>query len=134
MFIDFFSFLILISADIRIDKKMFCHTNNNILSIIIHNLLDNAIKNTDKGQIVINASSDDEKFTFWIKDTGIGMDNDLIQYYTNRFKNKESEKLILNNFGVGLHFVLELLIILNGNITFSSIINEGTIVTIEVNH
>jgi K+-sensing histidine kinase KdpD len=118
----------------NIDKKMFCHTNNNILSIIIHNLLDNAIKNTDKGQIVINASSDDEKFTFWIKDTGIGMDNDLIQYYTNRFKNKESEKLILNNFGVGLHFVLELLIILNGNITFSSIINEGTIVTIEVNH
>ncbi len=31
-------------------------------------------------------------------------------------KNKESEKLILNNFDVGLHFVLELLIILDGNI------------------
>ena len=118
----------------KIDKKMSCHANNNILSIIIHNLLDNAIKNTNEGQIVINASSNEEKMTFWIQDSGIGMDNNLIEYYTNRFRNKESEKLILNNFGVGLHFVLELLIILDGNITFSSVANGGTIVTIEVNH
>ncbi|MGQ7945420.1 sensor histidine kinase [Flavobacterium sp. WC2509] len=118
----------------NIDKKMLCHTNINIISIIIHNLLDNAIKNTNDGQIEINATTDDEKLIFSIKDSGVGMDSNLIEYYTNRFKNKESEKLILNNFGVGLHFVLELLIILKGNITFSSGDKKGTLVTIEVNH
>jgi signal transduction histidine kinase len=110
------------------------HANNKIIGIIVHNLLDNAIKNTKNGQIEVGAFDDKSKLIFWVKDSGIGMSQDLIDYYTNLFKNKESEKLILNNFGIGLHFVLELLIILKGNITFSSIVDNGTTVTVEINY
>ena len=117
-----------------VDKNLSSHVNERIISIIVHNLLDNAVKNTTNGQIEVGAFADDKKMVFWIKDTGIGMSCDLIEYYTNLFKNKESEKLILNNFGIGLHFVLELLIIIKGNILFSSKINKGTTVTIEIKY
>ena len=117
----------------KIDKNLSLYINNKIVSIIIHNLMDNAVKNTINGEIEVDAFQEDDKTIFKIKDTGIGMSHDLIEYYTNLFKNKESEKLILRNYGIGLHMALELLVILKGNITFSSVINQGTTVTIEMN-
>lgn len=61
------------------------------------------------------------------------MSSDIIDYYTKLFENRDPEKLILSTYGIGLHLVLELLIILKGNITFSNPNNEGTIVTISIN-
>jgi signal transduction histidine kinase len=117
-----------------VGKNLISHTNERIISIIVHNLLDNAVKNTVNGEIEICAYTDYKKTTFWVRDTGVGMSRDLMDYYTNRFKNKESEKLILNNFGIGLHFILELLIIIKGNIVFSNTVNGGTTVTIEIDY
>ncbi len=117
-----------------VGKNISSHVNERIISIIVHNLLDNAVKNTADGVIEVCAYTDYKKITFWVRDTGVGMSHDLMEYYTNLFKNKESEKLILNNFGIGLHFVLELLILIKGNITFSSVANEGTTITIEIDY
>lgn len=117
-----------------VSKNLSVRVNERIISIIIHNLLDNAVKNTEDGVIEVCAYTDYKKIAFWVKDTGSGMSHELMEYYTNLFKNRESEKLILNNFGIGLHFVLELLIIIKGNITFSSIANEGTTITIEIDY
>ncbi len=122
------------SINNSIDKDLVSHVNNRILSIIVHNLLDNAVKNTLDGTIEIGATANKKKITFWVRDTGSGMSQDLIHYYTNLLKSKESEKLILNNFGIGLHFVLELLIIVKGNISFSSTPNVGTTVTVEIKY
>lgn len=117
-----------------VDKNLSAHVNERIISIIVHNLLDNAIKNTVNGKVEVGATANEQKLIFWVKDTGVGMNQDLKDYYTTLFKNKESEKLILNNFGIGLHFVLELLIIIKGNIDFSNTANGGTTVTIEINY
>jgi len=107
--------------------------NIRIISIIIHNLLDNAIKNTHSGTIEIGAKADTEKISYWIKDTGVGMSQDIIDYYTKLFENRDPEKLILSTYGIGLHLVLELLIIVKGNIVFSNPANNGTLVTIDIN-
>lgn len=106
--------------------------NIRIISIIIHNLIDNAVKNTNSGIIEIGSQIENEKLSYWVKDTGSGMSPDIIDYYTKLFKNRDPEKLILSTYGIGLHLVLELLIILNGNISFSSPDNKGTMVTIEI--
>ena len=116
----------------KTDLNLNSDINIRIISIIIHNLLDNAVKNTDSGFIEIGAQCDSEKMTYWVKDTGLGMSQEIIDYYTNLFKNRDTEKLILSTYGIGLHLVLELLIILKGNITFSNPNNEGTIVTIDI--
>jgi K+-sensing histidine kinase KdpD len=106
--------------------------NINIISIVIHNLLDNAVKNTHNGSIEVGAKFKNEKLTYWVKDSGSGMNEDIINYYMNLFNKKNSEKLILSTSGMGLHLVLELLILLKGKISFSSTDNIGTVVTIEV--
>ncbi|MFA9193351.1 HAMP domain-containing sensor histidine kinase [Flavobacterium sp. FBOR7N2.3] len=112
--------------------KLNSDINIRIVSIIIHNLLDNAVKNTNSGTIEIGAQTDSDKITYWVKDTGSGMSQDIIDYYTNLFKNRDAEKLILSTYGIGLHLVLELLIILKGNISFSNPTNGGTTVTIDI--
>lgn len=114
-------------------KSLQSTVNIRIMSIIIHNLLDNAIKNTSKGSIELGAKSVGAKTTFWVKDTGIGMNQDIMDYYANLIKNKDPEKLILSTYGIGLHLVLELLIIIKGQMFFSSIPNNGTTITIEIN-
>ncbi len=114
-------------------KNLYSNLNNRVLSIIIHNLLDNAVKHTNKGTIEIGARTEHKKIYFWVEDTGIGMQQDIIDYYTNLFKNRDPEKLILSTYGIGLHLVLELLIIIKAKISFKSKVNEGTIITIEVN-
>ncbi|KDN56727.1 sensor histidine kinase [Flavobacterium seoulense] len=116
----------------KTDLNLSSDINIRIISIIIHNLLDNAVKNTNSGIIEIGAHADSEKISYWVKDTGSGMSQDIIDYYTNLFKDRDPEKLILSTYGIGLHLVLELLVILKGNISFSNPTNGGTTVTIDI--
>lgn len=60
------------------------------------------------------------------------MSADIIDYYTKLFENRDPEKLILSTYGIGLHLVLELLIILKGNISFSNPNDDGTTVIISI--
>lgn len=114
------------------NRNLHSKINNRIISIIIHNLLDNAVKNTINGAIEIGATSDNQKITYWIKDTGSGMSQDIIDYYTNLFNNRDPEKLILSTYGIGLHLVLELVVMLNGAISFTNGEEEGTTVSVEI--
>lgn len=104
------------------------NTNRLLLSIIIHNLLDNAVKNTFNGKISFTSGKEEEKTFLKIKDTGKGMSPELVNFYTNLFNNKTSE----NNrkIGMGLQMIAELLIILNGNMKIESTLYEGTEITI----
>ena len=123
-----------VTIENNIDKDLLSTVNIKIMSIIIHNLIDNAIKNTSKGQIELGVLVDEFKTTYWVKDTGVGMSQDVMDYYSNLSKNRDPEKLILSTYGIGLHLVLELLIIIKGEIFFSSVPNKGTTILIQIKH
>ena len=106
--------------------------NVKILSIVLQNLLDNAVKFTKNGLIRIGAKVENKKLIFWVCDNGIGMNQDLLEYYSNLSLRQDSEKLILSNYGIGLHLVHELLNIVKGKIKFNSASDEGTTITIEI--
>lgn len=109
----------------NVDQNIFIRTNNKALSIIIHNLLDNAIKNTKNGKVELQSIAQDNKLTLTIIDNGKGMSKELIDYYLDFYKNP-----IVKNYHLGLHMIIELLLIIKGNINIKSTINEGT--TIEI--
>jgi len=106
------------------------HTNKLLFSIIIHNLLDNAIKNTYIGEISFNAFMDSQSIVFMIKDSGRGMDADALQFYTNFFTAKGK---IPDTFRIGMGFQMieELLLILEGKIQIKSQADFGTEITIK---
>lgn len=103
--------------------------NRHLLAIILHNLLDNAIKHTLNGSIEIGCLlSGDEAILITITDTGTGMNTDTLNYYKGIFEKSlppENEKT-----GMGLHMIAELLIILGGTLKLESDLGKGTTISL----
>jgi signal transduction histidine kinase len=110
----------------HIDKKLWVWTSKNILSAIVHNLLDNSVKFTKDGFITIESNVEGNTIIVLIRDTGTGMDEKKIEYYTKLQDNIENEKLLLQKYGMGLHLVLQLLQMIEGKIIFKKNKLKGT--------
>ncbi|MCQ9637334.1 ATP-binding protein [Chryseobacterium sp. WG23] len=110
----------------NVDKALSVWISKNILSAIFHNLLDNSVKFTKNGTITIDSSVEGDTVILLITDTGIGMDEKKIEYYTKLQDNIENEKLLLQKYGMGLHLVLQLLQMIEGKIAFKKNKLKGT--------
>ncbi|MNK55910.1 Sporulation kinase D [compost metagenome] len=113
----------------NIPQALFVKTNKKALSIIIHNLIDNAIKNTKNGRISLLCTTQNNILNLKIIDNGKGMSKELIDYYHNFYKNPISK-----NYHLGLHMIIELLILIEGNINIISDIDKGTTIEIMVEY
>lgn len=109
-----------------IDKAVVIRISKNILAAIIHNLLDNAVKYTQNGTIIISCSTEDHDIILHITDTGVGMDEQKIEYYTKLQDNIENEKLLLQKYGMGLHLILQLLQMIESKIIIEKNEIKGT--------
>ncbi|MDR2920141.1 MAG: response regulator [Tannerella sp.] len=105
---------------------------------IIYNLLSNAFKYTDEGEIIVKASYKHiNGFTYLhltVTDTGIGISPDQKEmifenyYQVNDFVNGKK-----TGFGIGLALVRELVALHKGDIRVDSELNKGTIFTVQIN-
>lgn len=112
------------------DPGLKIKNNKNILSTILHNLIDNAVKNTIEGEISIKAIAQNEAVEIIISDTGKGMSQTQITYYSQVFERMESENFVFKNYGLGLHMVIQLSKKLNAKISFHENTSKGTVVKI----
>lgn len=110
----------------HVEENIMAQISKNILAAIVHNLLDNAVKYTKNGEITIDSRMDGGNIILCINDTGIGMDEQKIIYYTRLHNNSESEKLLLQKYGMGLHLVLQLLQMIESKIIFKKNDSGGT--------
>ncbi|AWA29863.1 hypothetical protein HYN48_07100 [Flavobacterium magnum] len=103
------------------------------LSQIFINLVNNAIKFTQKGKIMVLVKllkSENKKSTvyFEVSDTGIGIPIDKQESVFESFSQGSIEiKRKYGGTGLGLAIVRRLIIILGGNINLSSKIGQGTV-------
>jgi signal transduction histidine kinase len=107
--------------------------NINRFREILTNLIENAIKYTNKGKIEIEEWIEEskKKYYFSIKDTGIGISGEEQQNLFEKFyriKNKETSGI--PGTGLGLWIVKNLCQKMQGDITVESIKNIGTKFTI----
>lgn len=107
--------------------------NKNILSAIIHNIIDNAVKYTYDGEIVITTGLKKNGIEIHIADTGIGMSQEQILYYSTLAESPDFENMTFKNYGLGLHMVIQLIKKLNAKIIFQENTPKGTIVIILIN-
>jgi signal transduction histidine kinase len=110
----------------EIDKNVITKINKDILSVILHNILDNAIKNTEKGVIKVYSYIKNKKLYLVVEDTGKGFKEEDLIYYNQLSNEQSAEKLILRNTGMGLPMIIELIHILNGDLKFYSESGKGS--------
>lgn len=110
------------------DKEMFIITDKKMLIQIFSQLISNAIKFTASGVIEIGLKKDNY-FTFYVSDTGKGIEKDKISYIFNRFRVLENETTrITPGMGIGLPIAKRLVEHLQGTIYLESELNSGTVV------
>lgn len=112
------------------EHTVYSRVNESILTAIIHNLLDNAVKNTFDGEITLNITENNQKSTITIADTGAGMSADQISIYMNLFRNPKLETPSFKGKGLGLHMVIHLVKKINAEISFRQNHPRGTVVEI----
>ena len=110
-----------------LNPKVFCDIN--MLKSIIRNLLNNAIKYTNKGHINIELVEENDKIIFSIYDTGKGIaPNDVVKLN----KNKPLKSKNLDTNGLGLEIVNEFLKYHKSKLVVKSELNKGSVFSFEL--
>ena len=109
----------------------FLNTDRGKLAQIILNLLDNAAKFTERGEIKISASQQNGALKLEVSDTGIGIrKEDLNQVFEEFRRGGVSTSKKYRGTGLGLAIVKRLVGLLGGSIEVRSEVNVGSIFTV----
>jgi two-component system phosphate regulon sensor histidine kinase PhoR len=101
------------------------------LERLLVNLVDNAVKYTDKGRVTVRLAAAGDRFTIEVEDTGIGIDAEHLSHVFERFyvvDKSRSKKL--GGTGLGLSIVKHIVQAHLGTMAVKSGLGEGTTVTV----
>jgi len=100
----------------------------------ILNFLSNAVKFTEKGEIVVTVNENNGMIIIKVKDTGIGMkDEDMNKLFGSFVRLDSHLKTVAPGTGLGLYLTKKIASeILGGTVYAESIFGQGSIFTIEV--
>jgi len=95
------------------------------------NLLDNAIKYTERGEISISANNSEKSVLVKVADTGIGIPTEHIPHIFDRFYRVE-ESRTLRGAGLGLAIAKEIVRAHHGEIEVRNKIGQGTVFAVSL--
>jgi len=103
------------------------YSDLNLLIKIFNHLLDNAVKFTYHGKILLGCTKKERNTEFFVKDTGIGIDEDKINQIFDSFTQADSSYTRGHEGnGLGLSIAKGLTLLLDGEIRVESIKNVGS--------
>jgi len=109
------------------------NTDRQKLKQIVLNLLSNAAKFTEQGEIRISASRENGSFKLAVADTGIGMKKEALDHIFEEFR--QAEKSTASQYGgtgLGLAIVKRLANLLGGDIGVESEVGKGSKFTVTI--
>ena len=106
-------------------------TDGEKLKHVLQNLINNAIKFTETGSVTISARCISKALEFKVKDTGIGMPQDMLPSIFQMFRQLDSSNTrSYGGSGVGLYIVKKFVDLLSGKIEVESVLGEGSTFTV----
>ena len=94
---------------------------------ILQNFITNAIKYTEKGHVVLGATTKKGGVEFYVTDTGIGISkSDQEKVFDKFFRSEDYRTRQNNGTGLGLYVTMKLARLLHAEINLQSEINQGT--------
>jgi signal transduction histidine kinase len=115
-------------------SECFAYVDQYTISQLIANLVDNAIKYTEKGKVEITLRNIDNKIAIEVSDTGIGMSDEFKEKLFSPFTQEEQGYTRrYEGSGLGLSLVNKYAEVNNAEIKYSSIKGKGTKFTLLLN-
>jgi len=109
---------ILLSAIVEPDLELFC--DKNLLFQAFANVIDNAVKFTPSGgqiTVALKSNKEDNSYEFQVNDSGIGVNEEVIDKLTQRFYREDKSRTASGN-GLGLSLVSAIVSLHKGTIEF----------------
>ncbi len=120
-------------VDIHSDVPKYMRSDSVRLKQIISNLVGNAVKFTEKGEVLISVQRLGEQIQIQVKDTGIGIDEASLPKLFEAFTQADSSTTRkFGGTGLGLSISACLARLMGGNISVASEFGQGSIFTLTV--
>ena len=120
-----------LATDVQVTESMLCRSDAFRIKQIVNNLVGNAIKYTDKGEVRVGVSIANRQLSISVKDTGCGMTPDELQTVFNAFTRLPGAQ---GKEGVGLGSTItrEIVTLLGGEINVQSAKGKGSTFTVSL--
>jgi len=113
------------------EEDLIIQSDFNLLSVVLSNLLSNALKHTEKqGEIVFNWHTNNNQTIISIEDSGSGLTEEEIKFLQSEVA---ITQLSTNENGLGLSICRDILALLGGVLIINSTFGKGTQVQIVLN-
>lgn len=122
-----------LSTNVSESVPKILHLDEKNLFHVISNLVSNAVKYTEKGNVLINADINKSELIISVSDTGIGINDSSLEAIFTRFQ--RGNDLMTDKIpgtGLGLAIVKELVIRMNGRIDVDSKVGVGSVFTVNI--
>ncbi|MBL6517907.1 hybrid sensor histidine kinase/response regulator [Leyella stercorea] len=120
-----------LATDVQVAESVLCRSDAFRIKQIVNNLVGNAIKYTDKGEVRVGVSIANRQLSISMKDTGCGMTPDELQTVFNAFTRLPGAQG-KEGVGLGLTITREIVTLLGGNIRVQSTKGKGSTFTVSL--
>ncbi len=110
----------------KTQSKLIIHSDRRLLTQIITNIINNAIKFTEQGTIVLRLQKDSNNIILHVIDTGIGIKKEKMDYLFQAFQQLFISEKKTQGSGLGLHLSKKLADLIGVNLTVTSEYGTGT--------
>jgi signal transduction histidine kinase len=109
------------------DEKFSANSDTDRIKQVLINLINNALKNQDKGIIEVGYAKKDTMFEFYVADEGIGIPFEAQKTIFKRFVKVEGKDKVREGTGLGLPISKGIINALGGDIWVESKVGKGSI-------
>ena len=120
-----------LATDMQVTESMLCRSDAFRIKQIVNNLVGNAIKYTDKGEVRVGVNIANRQLSINVKDTGCGMTPDELQTVFNAFTRLPGAQG-KEGVGLGLTITREIVTLLGGEINVQSAKGKGSTFTVSL--
>ena len=120
-----------LTTDVQVTESMLCRSDAFRIKQIVNNLVGNAIKYTDKGEVRVGVNIANRQLSISVKDTGCGMTPDELQTVFNAFTRLPGAQG-KEGVGLGLTITREIVTLLGGEINVQSAKGKGSTFTVSL--
>ena len=120
-----------LATDVLVTESMLCRSDAFRIKQIVNNLVGNAIKYTDKGEVRVGVNIANRQLSISVKDTGCGMTPNELQTVFNAFTRLPGAQG-KEGVGLGLTITREIVTLLGGEINVQSAKGKGSTFTVSL--